>query len=191
MSDTDRGAPSGRQPPDAPLGIRPRTRWLLAATLLIGLVGGLGAFTFGVAKGHSYLRDDPAACANCHVMQEYYAAWERGSHRAVATCNSCHTPHNIVGKYYTKASNGFWHSFYFTTGRFPDPIRITPGNARITENACRGCHEQLTATITPAARPNTGGDMKDVHPTLAGHGAEDTSASCVRCHATVGHWVRE
>lgn len=190
MSATEGGNSPERARADESLGIRPRTKWLLAATVLIGLVGGLGAFTFGVAKGHSYLRDDPAACANCHVMQDYYAAWERGSHRAVATCNSCHTPHNIVGKYYTKALNGFWHSFYFTTGNYPDPIRITPGNARITENACRGCHEQLTAAITPSAR-RTSGTEPEVHPTLAGHGAEDKSASCVRCHATVGHWVRE
>lgn len=171
--------------------LRRRTKWLIAATTLTGLVGGLGAFTFGVAKGHSYLVDDPAACANCHVMQDYYTAWERGSHRNAATCNSCHTPRSVTGKYYTKAMNGFWHSFYFTTGRYPDPIRITPGNARITEQACRGCHAQLTASISPAPRTATRDAPGQIHPVLAAHGPDDGSASCVRCHTTVGHWVRE
>ena len=31
--------------------------------------------------GASYLTDDPAACANCHVMQEHFDAWPRSSHR--------------------------------------------------------------------------------------------------------------
>ena len=55
----------------------------------------------------------------------------------VATYNDCHTPHNFDGKYVRKASNGFGHSFYFTTGRFPDPLRITEGNSEVTEDTCR------------------------------------------------------
>jgi cytochrome c nitrite reductase small subunit len=210
MSDAEPREPGAPVPPprdtplDGSLGIRARTKWLLAATVAVGLVGGLGAFTFGFARGHSYLTDDPQACANCHVMEDYYAAWQKGSHRAVATCNSCHTPHHLVGKYATKALNGFWHSFYFTTGNYPDPIRITPRNRQITERACRDCHQALTAAITPgahvaAAAPHDDRARDDAWRTRdgtirAGGGAateaEDRSASCVRCHAAVGHWVR-
>ncbi|MDF1504215.1 cytochrome c nitrite reductase small subunit [Roseisolibacter sp. H3M3-2] len=196
--------PRGAPPPDTSLGIRARTKWLLAATVALGLVAGLGAFTFGFARGHSYLTDDPAACANCHVMEDYYAAWTKGSHRAVATCNSCHTPHGLMGKYATKALNGFWHSFYFTTGNYPDPIRITPRNRQITERACRDCHQAVTASITPGAHvaPSSPQDPRarddawrtgDGRMQAAAHaatGEEDRSASCVRCHAAVGHWVR-
>lgn len=172
--------------------MRARTKWLLAATLAFGLVAGLGAFTFGYAKGYSYLTNDPGACANCHVMDDYYASWQRGSHRTAATCNDCHTPHNLVGKYVTKAQNGFWHSFYFTTGNFPDPIRITPGNRKITERACRECHAELTAAISPGgAEGGRASDGRTVPSAHAANDAEDASASCVRCHATVGHWVRE
>ena len=146
---------------------------IAAATL--GLAFGLGAFTFGYAKGGSYLTNDPAACANCHVMAEHFAAWQHASHRAVATCNDCHTPHNLIGKYVTKARNGFWHSFYFTTGRYPDPLRITPRNHDITESACRFCHQEIVAAI-------------DVTQTTNAHA--DSRLSCVRCHAYVGHWVR-
>lgn len=147
----------------------------VVATAALGLALGLGAFTFGYAKGGSYLTNDPAACANCHVMAEHFAAWQRASHRGVATCNDCHTPHNLVGKYVTKARNGFWHSFYFTTGRYPDPLRITPRNHDVTEAACRFCHQEIVSAIDPA-------------PANAAHAGD--RLSCVRCHTYVGHWVR-
>jgi cytochrome c nitrite reductase small subunit len=147
----------------------------IVAAAALGIAFGLGVFTFGYAKGASYLTNDPAACANCHVMAEHFAAWQRASHRAVATCNDCHTPHNLIGKYVTKARNGFWHSFYFTTGRYPDPLRITPRNHDVTEGACRYCHQEIVAAI-------------DVAQTTTPHA--DGRLSCVRCHTYVGHWVR-
>ena len=153
-------------------------RWILiAAALLVGTAVGLGAFTFVYAKGHSYLINDPAACANCHVMSEHYAAWRKSSHHAVAVCNDCHAPHNLAGKYVTKARNGFWHSFYFTPGRYPDPLRITPRNQRVTEGACRYCHEEMTDAIEHGA----------------GYGDADAGEKeaflCTRCHRDVGHWT--
>jgi cytochrome c nitrite reductase small subunit len=78
------------------------TRWMFTiAALLIGTAAGLGTYTFAYTKGASYLTDDPAACANFHAMKEQYDGWVKSSHRAVATCNDCHTPHTIVGKYAT------------------------------------------------------------------------------------------
>ena len=44
-----------------------------------------------------YLTNDPAACANFHVMSEYYAAWMKGPHRSVAVCNDCHAPRSVAG----------------------------------------------------------------------------------------------
>jgi hypothetical protein len=49
-------------------------------------------------------------------------------------------PHDLVGQYATKARNGFWHSFYFTTGGFHEPIRIQARDRAITEGGCRHCH---------------------------------------------------
>lgn len=149
-----------------------RGHLLVVAAIAFGLAAGLGAFTFGYAKGASYLTNDPAACANCHIMGEHFAAWQRGSHR-IATCNDCHAPHNLIGKYATKARNGFWHSFYFTTGRYPDPLRITERNRQVTEGACRYCHQPIVEAID--------------------HGGEFTQkeqVSCIRCHKYVGHLVR-
>ena len=176
--------------------MRKRQWWALGAAASFGLALGLGVFTFGYAKGASYLTNDPAACANCHVMGEHFAAWERGSHRNAATCNDCHTPHDVVGKYTTKALNGFWHSFYFTTGRYPDPLRITEGNRKVTEEACRGCHAEITAAIVPASPgrdrrdPTAGRDAPAATTVPAAGHAADRTASCIRCHQYVGHWVR-
>lgn len=145
-------------------------RLLSIGWIFAGLVVGIGGYTFVYAKGYSYLTNDPAACANCHIMGDHYAAWTRASHRAVATCNDCHTPPGLVPKYVTKARNGFWHSFYFTTGRYPDPLQITRRNHEVTELACRTCHLELTASIDSAHS-----------------GAGAAGVTCTRCHNDVGH----
>lgn len=138
--------------------------------ILLGLAVGLGFYTFIYSKGYSYLTNDPAACVNCHVMRTEYDGWIKSSHRHAATCNDCHTPHNIVGKYLVKANNGFWHSFYFTSGRYPDNIEITRFDHKIAENACRRCHENITAAI----------DGNVIHGKAQG-------LECTRCHGAVGH----
>jgi cytochrome c nitrite reductase small subunit len=167
--------------------------WSLAAALFAGATIGLGLFTFGYARGASYLTNDPAACANCHVMSEHFAAWTKSSHRAVATCNDCHTPHDPIGKYAVKARNGFWHSFYFTVGGYPDPIRITDANRRVTEGACRSCHGEITEAIDLAASPGTAAArFVSAGAPASGpiHRASVEPISCIRCHRYVGHWVR-
>jgi cytochrome c nitrite reductase small subunit len=40
----------------------------LLAAVILGVAVGLAAYTFIYAKGYSYLTNNPAACANCHVM---------------------------------------------------------------------------------------------------------------------------
>jgi cytochrome c nitrite reductase small subunit len=80
---------------------------LIIIGIAIGVVTGIGVYTFVYAKGYSYMSNNPNSCANCHVMNEQFDAWQKSSHHTVATCNDCHTPHDLVGKYYTKASNGF------------------------------------------------------------------------------------
>ncbi|MCX7047460.1 MAG: cytochrome c nitrite reductase small subunit [Candidatus Sumerlaeota bacterium] len=140
----------------------------VAMGLAIGLAAGIGGYTFFYAKGASYISNDPAICANCHIMRNHLDAWAKGSHHAVAVCNDCHTPHDFIGKYMTKASNGWHHSLAFTTQRFHEPIQITPRNIAITENACRRCHERVVQEI----------DYR--------HIGKDR-LSCIKCHASVGH----
>jgi cytochrome c nitrite reductase small subunit len=168
----------------------PSGAWIVAA-LAFGLAAGIGLFTFGYAKGASYLTNDPAACANCHIMSEHFAAWQKGSHKS-ASCNDCHTPHNFIGKYVTKARNGFWHSFYFTTGRYPDPLRITERNRQVTEGTCRYCHQPVVEAIEPsvaqASSPQVVSAGLVILSKESGHGSG--GISCIRCHKYVGHFVR-
>jgi cytochrome c nitrite reductase small subunit len=145
-----------------PLGAR-----LLLFAIAGGIVG-LGGFTFSYAEGGAYFSDDPKSCANCHVMREVYDRWSRGSHRSVAACNDCHTPHSsLVEKYIVKGINGWNHSAAFTLGNFPDTIRIKPFNLDVARENCRYCHANLVSQISHLA---------DAHPT-----------DCLACHAGIGH----
>ncbi len=148
------------------MSVRRPLYWL---TGLFGIAVGICLYTFVYAKGASYLTDDPKACANCHVMNEQYDGWIKSTHRSVAVCNDCHTPAGFVGRYATKARNGFWHSFYFTTGNFPDRIQINQTNIEITQNACRKCHADIVQAID-------------------GPHQNAKELSCLPCHQSVGHY---
>lgn len=150
----------------------------LTAALLVGTLVGSGSYTFMTAKGTSYLSNDPAVCVNCHVMREAYDGWRHGSHHAVAVCNDCHLPHdNALHKLFVKASNGYHHGKAFTTGAFPDPIRIRPANAKVLEANCLRCHGEISAELTAHG---TLGVPTDPHQKADLYG-------CVRCHYEVGH----
>jgi len=154
---------------------RRKRGWVQSSLVLPGFVAvvygalcAIGAFTFGYGEGAAYLSNDPRACANCHVMQDHFDMWQKSSHHAVATCNDCHLPHDFLGKWITKADNGFFHSLAFTLNNFHEPIQIKPRNRRVTQGACLYCHEDFVHQMLPAEQ---GGDM----------------LNCVKCHADVGH----
>jgi len=169
---TDVNAASPRHAPRRPLGLFARLGFFsVALAILVGILLGLGSFTFGYGQGASYLSNNPTACTNCHVMQGHHDSWLKSSHAHVAVCNDCHLPHDFVGKWVTKADNGFFHSLAFTTGEFHEPIQIKPRNRRVTQNACLHCHGDFVNNMLPA---HEGGDM----------------LSCIQCHGDVGHALR-
>jgi cytochrome c nitrite reductase small subunit len=135
-----------------------------ALAVTFGLALGVGAYAFHYAKGSSYLGNEPATCANCHVMQGHLDGWQAAPHHLVATCNDCHTPAGPVSKYVVKALNGYHHSMAFTLGGYPENIRARPESREVVEVNCRRCHQDLVDDVAH------GGDV-----------------SCVRCHASVGH----
>lgn len=140
--------------------------WLGLAALSGGIVG-LGGFTFFYAEGTSYFQDDPQACVNCHIMNDVFDAWNKGSHKAVATCNDCHSPHAYPDKYIVKGINGWNHSVAFTLDNFPEPIRITDMNRAVALENCLYCHSNLVSQIA--------------------HPASNAPTDCLACHAGVGH----
>lgn len=158
-----------------------RPAWVAAGAVVfavvLGMLAGVGTFTFGYGKGASYLSNNPQSCVNCHVMQEHFDTWQHGSHHHVAVCNDCHLPHNFVGKWVTKADNGLFHSIAFTLQNFHQPIQIKPRNKRVAQNACLHCHGELVHAIS------TPDETALVSP-------NGQSQSCVHCHAEVGHAFR-
>lgn len=146
-------------------------------SVAIGTAAGLGGYTFSYAKGLSYLSRDPAACANCHIMQTQYDAWQKSSHHHSAVCIDCHLPEKFLPKYYAKAENGWRHSKLFTTGGFVEPIEIKPEGREILQANCIRCHQGLTADMRAGAealRPEN----------------HATDLPCTHCHAYVGHGPR-
>lgn len=141
-------------------------RILRVTAIGAGALLGIGGVTFHYADGTSYLSTDPAACANCHIMQSQYDSWQKSSHHTVATCVDCHMPEGFVAKYLAKAENGWKHSKAFTLQDFPEPIRITPKNAAILQASCLRCHSELVHGLSPST---------------------DDAPSCVHCHRDVGH----
>lgn len=139
-------------------------------SVLAGAFLGVAGTTARFAEATSYLSDDPRACVNCHVMRDHYDAWAKGPHHAVAGCNDCHVPQDLVGKYLTKAAHGWRHSRAFTMQDFHEPIMIRPADLEIVENNCVRCHQGLTEHMAFA-------------PTSSGAGA----ISCTHCHTAAGH----
>ena len=145
--------------------------------VLLGILAGLGTFTFGYGKGASYLSNNPQTCANCHVMQEHFDSWQQSSHHHVAGCTDCHMPHDFVGKWVSKADNGFFHSLAFTLDDYHDPIQMKTRNKNITQATCINCHGETVHALLPV--------------TTEASGVSDTDMlSCVHCHSDVGHAFR-
>ena len=142
----------------------------LIAAASVGVLAGVGFTTFDYAEGLSYLSADPAACANCHIMQSQYDSWQKAGHHTAAACVDCHLPADFVGKSLAKSINGWNHSKAFTLQNFHEPILITPRNAQILQDNCTRCHADL------------------VHDQLGIPGEEPPR--CVHCHAGVGHGPR-
>lgn len=134
----------------------------------IGVLAGLGAYTFQFAKGLAYMSNDPAACRNCHIMNDEFDSWQKSSHHTRAVCNDCHTPHSFANKWITKAENGWNHSVKFTLQNFAEPIRIRPSNAAKLQQNCIRCHGEFVEQV--------------------GHGG--AGIQCTRCHGGVGHGPR-
>lgn len=147
-------------------------RRAIVLTIAVGIFVGVGAFTFRYAEGLSYLSTDPAACANCHIMQPQYDSWLKSSHKGVASCVDCHLPREFFAKYYAKAENGYHHSKGFTFQDFHEPIMIKEKNSQILQNNCLACHSEY------------------VHELVAGATTDANSIRCVHCHFTVGHGPR-
>lgn len=145
---------------------------MLFLAIGIGVLVGVGTFTFQYAEGFSYFSKDPAACVNCHIMRPQYDSWQKASHHALATCADCHLPASGIQKWISKADNGYFHSKGFTLQDFKEPIEMRESNRRVLQDNCLRCHQELTHEITIGAT------------------SDPDALRCVHCHRDVGHGPR-
>jgi len=140
--------------------------------LTIGLVALLAALGVGAVATDftAYLGDDPTTCNNCHVMDAVYENWFHAGHRAWATCNDCHTPHDFIPKYVVKGVNGFNHVSAFTLGHIPEAIRAKERSRRVVQANCIRCHGEAVSSIAD--------------------GQMDSARACFECHRQVAHGSR-
>ena len=168
-----RVAPEGPPPPDrAVLSARygseratARFNQLLIAGVVFGLLAGLGVYTFVYAKGGSYLDQRPGGVrqlprhARAVRRLAEVAATTRSRPATTATRRTASSASTA-----TKARNGFWHSYAFTTGASTSRILITAAQPRGHRGGVPVVPRDMVDAID--ARPRTAGE----------------AISCVRCH---------
>jgi len=140
---------------------------VLIGTVALLIVLGVGLY---VTDFTAYLGDNPTTCNNCHVMDAVYESWYHGSHKAWATCNDCHTPHDLIPKYLVKAQSGYHHVTAFLFGEIPDAIRAKESSSEVVQENCVRCHLE---TIE-----------------LTNEGMADSGRYCFECHRSVAHGER-
>ncbi len=140
--------------------------------MAVGVLAGIGGFTFIYAEGLSYVSTEPKVCANCHIMQAQLDSWQKSSHKNVAGCVDCHLPHTFVAKYLAKAENGYSHSKEFTFQNFHEPIMAKEKSIQILQDNCLNCHGAL------------------VNDMVMGATTAPDAVRCIKCHSGVGHGPR-
>lgn len=122
----------------------------------------------------AYLGNNPSTCNNCHVMDDVYEGWYHAGHKQWTTCNECHTPHELISKYWVKAVSGYHHVTTFYFGEIPVAIRAKESSKKVVQENCVRCHE---TTIT-----NLDWDFR--------YNRNDTERYCFDCHRTQAHGKR-
>jgi cytochrome c nitrite reductase small subunit len=103
-------------------------------------------------------------------MDAAYEGWYHGGHKLWAECNDCHTPHDLIPKYFVKARSGFNHVTAFTLGEIPNAIRAKESSREIIQENCIRCHSETVSNIAD--------------------GQMDAERYCFECHRDVAHGER-
>lgn len=147
-------------------------KWALAIGILAVIaVVGVGMY---VTDFTAYLGNNPTTCNNCHVMDAVYEGWFHGGHKTWAKCNDCHTPHDLIPKYWVKAKSGYHHVTAFSFGHIPDAIRAKEESRQVIQENCIRCH---TETVEDILASETGPEMAN-------------ERYCFECHRNVAHGER-
>lgn len=149
---------------------------VIPMAVLGGIIAGLVVYTGYMARIHSYLSDDPAACVNCHIMTPYYETWRHSSHANWTHCNDCHVPQdNVLKKFAFKAKDGLFHSTIFTLRMEPTAIRPREESYGVIMDNCIRCHDHLNSSLLMNAAISYNNTKKGI------------GKACWDCHREVPH----
>ena len=140
---------------------------IILGTLAFLAVVGVGMY---VTDFTACLGNNPTTCNNCHVMDAAYESWYHAGHKTWANCNDCHTPHDLIPKYWVKAQSGYHHVTAFVSGNIPVAIRAKKSSKKIVQENCIRCHAETVANVSI--------------------GEVDVDRYCFDCHRTVAHGER-
>ena len=168
------------------LGLRRRQRRYVPWGLTLwGKIVFLAVIGLGGMAGFAEYSMQPDFCRSCHIMEPYYEAWHRSTHKNVP-CTDCHFPPGIENTLYGKFQASSQAVKYITKTYASKP------HAEIQDAACLrpGCHDaqkQLYKWIhwtvpTTDGRTVTIRYNHEPHLTLERRGMH---LRCVSCHSQI------
>ncbi len=128
------------------------TAGLVVLGALVGVLLGVGGYTFHYAEGLSYLSTDPQACVNCHIMRPQYDVLAEGEpprRRHAASTATCRTTSSASTSPRPRTATTTRRAF--TLQDFHEPIMIKPKNAGILQDNCLRCHGDLVHELVGGA----------------------------------------
>jgi nitrate/TMAO reductase-like tetraheme cytochrome c subunit len=152
------------------------TRWGMFLALAFFMMAGMAAF------GEYSMQ--PAFCQSCHIMEPYYQAWHKSTHKDVP-CTDCHFEPGVQKTLYGKFQASSQAIKYITNTYGSKP------HAEIRDSSCtrEGCHDKriLEGKVDWKVTTERGGEVTihfdhTPHLTLERRGKQ---LRCVSCHSQI------
>ncbi len=118
-----------------------KDRWMLAAIILISLIGLYLSTGFAMRS-----TDTPNFCGSCHVMHEPVRTHGESVHGEL-TCNECHAPKPIVEKIAFKTYAGSKDIYKNLFSDIDDVIHATEKTKQIVNDRCSDCHTMTNLNV--------------------------------------------
>jgi len=134
--------------------------------LLIGIVTFFSAVAITVTSQTGF-------CNSCHIMNDYYASWERSPHSDVS-CLSCHLQPGFTG-YIKGKVNGLAQAVDCMVGRVGTKAEATVLDESCLRSACHSVKELTKEDISF-------GSVKFTHKGHIGESYGGIQVSCGTCH---------
>jgi nitrate/TMAO reductase-like tetraheme cytochrome c subunit len=112
------------------------SKWLLAVTVVVGLLLLFGLFLGGVAVFD--WTESTAFCSSCHVMKPEYTTYKNSPHARV-DCGTCHIGPGPIPAVQAKLAS-VRYLWEYPTGNYPKPIPSPITSLRPVEVVCEQCH---------------------------------------------------